>query len=317
MKKNNSEQSYITFLQESINTNDENGFLSKRAFDSIKDFMIIYEKLKAQVSIQEPHELINTIISITNYDDYLKNDEDGIERLENINELKYSAEEFSENSEEGNSESLIDFIENSSLNSNVDSIDESEEAITLITLHQAKGLEYKNVFIVGMEEGLLPHSRSMESEEELEEERRLCYVGITRAKENLFLSSSSRRRFQGIYDNAIQSRFLDEIPKSILIKKSKYQKYEDSWKKTFEKNPNKTLIENQKDIDIDFSLGDKVTHTHFGIGKLISYRLLTNDIELSIKFNSPYGMKKILKEKAPITISSPEEARDLEDYYGI
>ena len=96
--------------------------------------------------------------------------------------MKYSAEEFSEVSDADNTESLIEFIENSSLNSNVDSIDENDEAITLITLHQAKGLEYKNVFIVGMEEGLLPHSRSMDSEDELEEERRLCYVGITRAK---------------------------------------------------------------------------------------------------------------------------------------
>lgn len=317
IEKNNSDQSYIEFLKDCIVDNDKSNFLSKRAFDSIKDFMILYEKLNTQVAIQEPHELINTIVSITNYDDYLKNDEDGIERLENINELKYSAEEFSASSDVDNSESLIEFIENSSLNSNVDSIDESEEAVTLITLHQAKGLEYKNVFIVGMEEGLLPHSRSMESEEELEEERRLCYVGITRAKENLFLSSSSRRRFQGIYDNAIQSRFLDEIPKSVLIKKSKYKNYEDSWKTTFEKNPNKNLIEEEQIIEVDFSLGDKVTHTHFGTGKLISYRVLANDIELTIKFNPPYGIKKILKEKAPITISSYEEAQDLEDYYGI
>ena len=195
--------------------------------------MNIYEKLNNQIAIQEPHELINTIISITNYDDYLKNDEEGAERLENINELKYSAEEFSANSDVENIESIIEFIENSSLNSNVDSINENDDAITLITLHQAKGLEYKNVFIVGMEEGLLPHARSMESEDELEEERRLCYVGITRAKENLFLSSSNRRRFQGIYDNAIQSRFLDEIPSKILIKKSKYKKYEVSTSTTW------------------------------------------------------------------------------------
>jgi len=315
LKKNITNQSYINFIEDCLNKDDE--FLPKRSLESIKEFMNIYKKLVTQLSIQEPHDLINTIISLTNYDDHLKNDEDGVERLENINELKYSAEEFSSATSSDNNESLIEFIENSSLNSNVDSINEEEESITLITLHQAKGLEYKNVFIVGMEEGLLPHSRSMESEDELEEERRLCYVGITRAKENLFLSSSNRRRFQGIYDNAIQSRFLDEIPSKILIKKSKYKKYDDSWKKAFEKNKPQTNFKETEIVEVDFSLGDKVTHTHFGTGKLISYRVLANDIELAIKFNSPYGMKKILKEKAPITISSPEETKDLEDYYGI
>tara|TARA_B100000579_G_scaffold258455_1_gene212871 strand:+ start:13042 stop:15276 length:2235 start_codon:yes stop_codon:yes gene_type:complete len=315
LEKNITNKSYISFLEDCMN--NENEFLPKRSLDAIREFMNLYKKLITQLSIQEPHELINTIISITNYDDYLKNDEDGVERLENINELKYSAEEFSASSDSDNSEALIEFIENSSLNSNVDSINEDEESITLITLHQAKGLEYKNVFIVGMEEGLLPHSRSMESEEELEEERRLCYVGITRAKENLFLSSSNRRRFQGIYDNAIQSRFLDEIPSKNLIKKSKYKKYDESWKKTFEKNQNQSNFKETEMVEVDFSIGDKVTHAHFGTGKLISYRVLANDIELAIRFNSPYGMKKILKEKAPITISSPEETKDLEDYYGI
>ncbi len=314
IEKNNLNQSYVSFLKDNLNNSD---FLPKRSRESIKEFMNIYEKLNNQIAIQEPHELINTIISITNYDDYLKNDEDGAERLENINELKYSAEEFSANSDVENIESIIEFIENSSLNSNVDSINENDDAITLITLHQAKGLEYKNVFIVGMEEGLLPHARSMESEDELEEERRLCYVGITRAKENLFLSSSNRRRFQGIYDNAIQSRFLDEIPSKILIKKSKYKKYDESWKNSFEKKENKTQLNDDEKIKVDFSLGDKVTHSHFGVGKLISYRILANDIELAIRFNSPFGMKKILKEKAPINISSPEDSKDLEDYYGI
>jgi len=315
LEKNITNKSYISFIEDCMN--NENEFLPKRSLDAIREFMNLYKKLITQLSIQEPHELINTIISITNYDDYLKNDEDGVERLENINELKYSAEEFSASSDSDNSEALIEFIENSSLNSNVDSINEDEESITLITLHQAKGLEYKNVFIVGMEEGLLPHSRSMESEEELEEERRLCYVGITRAKENLFLSSSNRRRFQGIYDNAIQSRFLDEIPSKNLIKKSKYKKYDESWKKTFEKKQNQSNFKDTEIVEVDFSLGDKVTHTHFGTGKLISYRVLANDIELAIRFSSPYGMKKILKEKAPITISSPQETKDLEDYYGI
>ncbi|MED5284208.1 MAG: hypothetical protein VX552_04960, partial [Chloroflexota bacterium] len=97
----------------------------------------------------------------------------------------------------------------------------------------------------------------------------------------------------------------------------KNKNIDSSWRRNFEKKNINSKHEIDDDIQVDFSLGDKVIHTHFGIGKLISYRILANDIELAIKFNSPFGMKKILKNKAPITISTPEESMDLEDYYGI
>ena len=188
-------------------------------------------------------------------------------------------------------------------------------------MHQAKGLEYENVFMVGLEEGLLPHSRSLESEEETEEERRLCYVGITRAKENLFLSCSSRRRFQGVYGNAIKSRFLDEIPKNVLkseLKKKIKQNFH--WKSNFDK-PNPYRSNDQEEpihnVELDFSNGDKITHKHFGEGVLLSHKVLSNDIELSIKFKNPYGIKKIMKNRAPISITSSSENLNPEDYYGI
>ena len=208
--------SFINNLKKYIN-NEDFSLLSKRATKGLRDFIIIYNKLMKQTEIQEPFDLINSIITLTSYDDYLRNDEDGSERLENINELKSSAEEFSANIDKNPKESLIEFIETASLNTNLDNVNESFEAVTLITLHQAKGLEYEKVYIVGMEEGLLPHSRSLESEDEIEEERRLCYVGITRAKNELYLSASSRRRFQGVYGNAIKSRFLEEIPKDVIL----------------------------------------------------------------------------------------------------
>ncbi|GIT13711.1 MAG: hypothetical protein CM1200mP35_05310 [Chloroflexota bacterium] len=117
-----------------------------------------------------------------------------IERWENILELKETAREFdSETPPDG----LSSFLEGLSLVAEVDSYEESEDSITLITLHQAKGLEFPVVFIVGMEEGLLPHSRSMENELELEEERRLCYVGFTRAEQRLYLLRAFRRGFMG------------------------------------------------------------------------------------------------------------------------
>ena len=313
--------SFINYLKKYIN-NEDFSLLSKRATTALKDFIIIYNKLLKQTEIQEPFELINSIITLTSYDDYLRNDEDGSERLENINELKSSAEEFSVNVDKNPKESLIEFIETASLNTNLDNMNESFEAVTLITLHQAKGLEYEKVFIVGMEEGLLPHSRSLESEDEIEEERRLCYVGITRAKNELYLSASSRRRFQGVYGNAIKSRFLEEIPKDVILTNSgrNFSQNKTHWKSNYIKQNIITEDDFDDNIDqpeININKGDKVSHKTFGEGILISYKPLFMDIELTVKFEEPTGMKKIMKNKAPIKITKSTEESSPEDYYGI
>ena len=313
--------SFINYLKKYIN-NEDFSLLSKRATTALKDFIIIYNKLLKQTEIQEPFELINSIITLTSYDDYLRNDEDGSERLENINELKSSAEEFSANIDKNPKESLIEFIETASLNTNLDNVNESFEAVTLITLHQAKGLEYEKVYIVGMEEGLLPHSRSLESEDEIEEERRLCYVGITRAKNELYLSASSRRRFQGVYGNAIKSRFLEEIPKDVILTNSgrNFSHNKTHWKSNYIKQNTITEDEFSDNIDqpeININEGDKVSHKSFGEGILISYKPLFMDIELTVKFEEPTGMKKIMKNKAPIKITKSTEESSPEDYYGI
>ena len=313
--------SFINYLKKYIN-NEDFSLLSKRATKALRDFIIIYNKLMKQTEIQEPFDLINSIITLTSYDDYLRNDEDGSERLENINELKSSAEEFSVNVDKNPTESLIEFIETASLNTNLDNMNESFEAVTLITLHQAKGLEYEKVFIVGMEEGLLPHSRSLESEDEIEEERRLCYVGITRAKNELYLSASSRRRFQGVYGNAIKSRFLEEIPKDVILTNSgrNFSQNKTHWKSNYIKQNIITEDDFDDNIDqpeININKGDKVSHKTFGEGILISYKPLFMDIELTVKFEEPTGMKKIMKNKAPIKITKSSEESSPEDYYGI
>ena len=313
--------SFINYLKKYIN-NEDFSLLSKRATKALRDFIIIYNKLMKQTEIQEPFDLINSIITLTSYDDYLRNDEDGSESLENINELKSSAEEFSANIDKNPKESLIEFIETASLNTNLDNVNESFEAVTLITLHQAKGLEYEKVYIVGMEEGLLPHSRSLESEDEIEEERRLCYVGITRAKNELYLSASSRRRFQGVYGNAIKSRFLEEIPKDVILTNSgrNFSHNKTHWKSNYIKQNTITEDEFSDNIDqpeININEGDKVSHKSFGEGILISYKPLFMDIELTVKFEEPTGMKKIMKNKAPIKITKSTEESSPEDYYGI
>ena len=141
-----------------------------------------------------------------------RNDANPTERLQNLREFIALAGEYDADTTE---ERLADLLERVSLVAEVDSYEETEDTVTLITLHQSKGLEFPVVFIVGMEEGLLPHSRAADSQDDLEEERRLCYVGITRAKERLYLLRSFRRALYGSSGPTIRSRFLEEIPEEL------------------------------------------------------------------------------------------------------
>ena len=126
----------------------------------------------------------------------------------------------------------------------------NEQKLTLMTLHSSKGLEFKNVYILGAEEGLLPLSHG-DDDDDLEEERRLCYVGITRAKNELYLSASSRRRFQGVYGNAIKSRFLEEIPKDVILTNSgrNFSHNKTHWKSNYIKQ--NTITEDEFSDNID------------------------------------------------------------------
>lgn len=143
-----------------------------------------------------------------------RSDENPEERLENLREFVALAAEYNTAAP---GEGLAALLERVSLVSDADSYEESEDTVTLITLHQAKGLEFRVVFIVGMEEGLLPHSRALDSAADLEEERRLCYVGITRAKERLYLARSFRRSLYGNSGPTLRSRFLEEIPEELTV----------------------------------------------------------------------------------------------------
>ena len=158
-------------------------------------------------------DIIDAVLERSGYQRWLEGQERGEERMENIQEFRASAREFLHL---GRTESLTAFLESVSLVADVDSMEDKADAITLITLHQAKGLEFPVVFMVGMEEGLLPHSRSVDDPTQLEEERRLCYVGVTRAKERLYLLRAFRRGFRGGSEPGMPSRFLMDIPQELL-----------------------------------------------------------------------------------------------------
>ncbi|PJE52094.1 ATP-dependent DNA helicase PcrA [candidate division WWE3 bacterium CG10_big_fil_rev_8_21_14_0_10_39_14] len=158
-------------------------------------------------------ELLSKVLQKAGYIDYLNDgSEENLARLENLEELKSVASQFL---------TLGDFLENAALMEALDETSKDSDAVTLMTLHSAKGLEFREVFIVGMEEGLFPHSRSLFKREDLEEERRLCYVGVTRAKEKLHLTYTRKRLYLGARASSILSRFIMEIPQDLLIYNTK------------------------------------------------------------------------------------------------
>ena len=190
------------------------GPFTARAARALGDFRELIEGLLSEAEQVGLVDLIERVLERSGYRKYLiERDEQAEDRLDNINEFKSAAREFSEL---GMPDGLNAFLESVSLVSDVDSMEEAPDALTLITLHQAKGLEYPVVFMVGMEDGLLPHARSMEEEAGIEEERRLCYVGMTRAKERLYLTRAFRRGFRGGTGPNLPSRFLLDIPRELV-----------------------------------------------------------------------------------------------------
>ncbi len=187
--------------------------LASRAYTAVARFGDLLGRLTELKTKMPVADLIKLTLAESGLEAHIqRNDNSPEERLENLREFIALAGEHHSDSPENDLAALLERV---SLVSDADSYEESEDTLTLITLHQAKGLEFPVVFIVGLEEGLLPHSRSMDSNEELEEERRLCYVGITRAKEKLYLVRAFRRSMWGSSGPTLRSRFLDEIPEEL------------------------------------------------------------------------------------------------------
>ena len=201
-------------------------------------------------------------------------------RLEDLEEFKSLAMNFEDNG----IFDLETFLENIMLVSDTGQYSNSDDVVTLMTLHSAKGLEFKVVFIVGMEEGIFPHVRSFESESELEEERRLCYVGITRAKTKLYLLSARQRTIFGNTSGCVESRFIKEIDKDTLNITDETRKEEVSHKsQSFISN-----MYNSSD-DSDIKAGDKVIHNVFGEGIVVN----VNGKIATIAFSHKFGIKQI------------------------
>ncbi|MBQ4145741.1 MAG: UvrD-helicase domain-containing protein [Clostridia bacterium] len=226
-------------------------------------------------------------------------------RIENLDEFVSMVQETVKNDAAVTLEQLLEDI---SLISDIDNYDEAQDTVTLMTLHSAKGLEFPNVFLMGMEEGVFPGIRSFGDEEEIEEERRLCYVGITRAKERLFLTRAQTRTLFGSTKYNPPSRFLDEIPPELMSAKEEKLKASPSFdfsagttsqvgfgKSAFlDKKPEK-----KPESGVSYQAGDKVKHRKFGVGTVVSAQSMGADFLLIIDFPGE-GQKKLLAAYAPI-----------------
>ncbi len=234
-------------------------------------------------------ELIEAVLERTGYREYLfGRDERAEERWDNIVELRNTAQEFHGLEPP---EGLTLLLERLALVADVDTYEESPDSLTLITLHQAKGLEFPVVFMVGMEEGLLPHSRSMDSEEELEEERRLCYVGMTRSKERLYLLRAFHRGYSGLNGPSGPSRFLYEIPSHLTTPATPAAPARKSAAEIWE--PMVAVVRPEPPAPT-VKVGDRVRHATFGDGMVVSCHASGNDYEATVAFDKPVGIKRLL-----------------------
>lgn len=257
----------------------------------IKGFQKCYEE-KMPLS-----DLLQEVLETTKYLDYLSEDPESYDdRVNNIKELSSMFIKYQEESEEPD---LSDFLEDVALITDIDSYNEDEDSVVLMTLHSAKGLEFPIVFIPGMEEGIFPGNQSMYSQEELEEERRLAYVGITRAKEKLYLINAQQRMLYGTTSRNMQSRFIREIPAEVTedVSVKTYRTQGISAVKNTESSSSAHKFgqagNTAQKSHVSYSVGDTVRHKSFGTGTVLTLQPMGNDVLMEIAFDRA-GTKKMM-----------------------
>ena len=293
-----------------------------KAAAQFRDLIRNYTNMQEFLSVTE---LVEEILDKTGYREMLKAEKslEAQSRLENLEELLSVTKNFEKVSED---KSLVAFLTDLALVADIDSMDDDEEktdTITLMTLHSAKGLEFPVVFLIGLEEGVFPHSRSLMEEAEMEEERRLAYVGITRAEQTLFLTNAQMRTLFGRTNMNPASRFISEIPEDLI--EGVEQEIRTSFGSgsggrsfgssgtTFgaPKSSFTAPMSTRKPVmrpvaaasggeDVGWKVGDKAEHGKWGIGTVVSVKGQGEGTELDIAFPSPVGIKRLLAKFAPI-----------------
>ena len=241
----------------------------------------------------------------------VEHSQESVSRLENLQELLNVTNEYDATAEEP---TLAGFLESVSLVADVDALTNQGDAITLMTLHSAKGLEFPVVYLVGLEEGVFPHSRSLSSDAEIEEERRLCYVGMTRAREELHLVHANRRSIYGTPNFNRRSRFIDDLPPAWLstiahsgyampeTARSPYQDRAGAFSSFREAEP---VVQSVPQLraptwKAPFDVGQRVRHAKFGIGVVVACSPIKDDVEVTVAFPGVIGVKKLIQKLAKL-----------------
>jgi DNA helicase-2/ATP-dependent DNA helicase PcrA len=292
---------------------------SQGARAALLSFLMLLNELIADAPVRTVSQLLTVVVEKTQYREYLLEafPADGEERWENVQELRNVAGQFDELEPE---HALMRFLEDVALMSDTDEYDEQIDALTLITLHAAKGLEFPVVFIAGMEEGLLPHIRSFDDPDQMEEERRLAYVGVTRAKDRLYLLRAFRRSMMGSSGHNPPSRFLKDLPEELVHQAHSYSGHRQSDQQRPQMRPrqpswstgssfgtpNTGRADRPDDAPLrasaQFNAGDHVRHAKFGEGIVVTAALTANgaDQEVTVAFKGEGGVKKLLLSFAPL-----------------
>jgi DNA helicase-2/ATP-dependent DNA helicase PcrA len=245
-----------------------------------------------------PLQLMDRILEDIEYRNYIDDGTDeGSDRWENVMELRRVAADYQDRE-------LMEFLADIALVSDQDTLEESVNVPTLLTLHAAKGLEFPVVFIIGLNDGILPHSRSFEDAEEMQEERRLFYVGITRTKDRLYLVYPQARNTFGFNEPAIPSRFLDDIPGDFLEEETPRRLESSTWEYS---HTRRTVLWNNASsapiIQKQFHPGLRVTHPTFGDGMVLDSRIQDDDEIVDIFFEG-VGLKRLAASLARLEVKS-------------
>lgn len=258
--------------------------LAGRSAKKVVEFTQLVKTWRSQLETQPASVIVQGLMADTGYIDVLKADgtDEALERAANVQELYNAVLQFEEEVEDP---SLTAFLANASLSSDLDNLQEAEQKVSLMTLHSSKGLEFPVVFLVGLEQGLFPNYRSLEDPAAIEEERRLCYVGITRAQERLFISHARARRLYGSREPASPSLFLTELPPEYLSTNAR--SLPERWSNSGNSpnpSPNPSGLDQPGTHADDWTVGDKVMHKAFGPGQVTHIFGAGNKICLAIKF---------------------------------
>ena len=298
---------YDLTLYETIQKNNELSIgLSNSVLIKLQNFIDLIDVFKIQNQKLDAFDLTKEVIEKIKIIDELKKDDspEGISRVENVQELLNGIRDFIEDQKElvDSNDKLSEFLSTVSLSTDFDIENEDKDKVSLMTLHLSKGLEFKHVFIVGLEEDLFPSALSYNTRSELEEERRLFYVGITRAKENLYLSYANSRYRWGKLIYCEESRFLNEIDKEYLkiiestpskstIEESSINKIIYNSRSKLKRLPKTS--ESLSSLKINVSEGDNVSHEKFGVGEIIKIEGSGNDSKAVVNFKK-FGLKNLL-----------------------